>query len=130
MPPCGAASLRGHHEGPVCRPKRVLEWASTEHRSAPTSPLHPFQHAHVDGIHYFITGAGSKVTREAPTRFVEAHTVAWAAVGHFLLIEIKGVQMTLRPIAAGVPGSPLSEVVLRDAAHQPVTTPVIIAGIR
>jgi hypothetical protein len=89
---------------------------------------HNFQHAHVDGIHYFITGAGSKVTLDAPTRFAEAHTVAWAAAGHFLLIEINRAQMTIRPIAELVRGSPLSEVALRDAAHQPVTAPIVIAS--
>lgn len=89
---------------------------------------HNFQHAHVDGIHYFITGAGSKVTLDAPTRFAEAHTSAWAAAGHFLLIEINRVQMTIRPIAELVTGNPLSAVVLGDAAHQPVATPIVIAS--
>ena len=89
---------------------------------------HNFQHAHVDGIHYVVTGAGSKVTLAAPTRFVEAHTVAWAAASHFLLIEINRAQMTIRPMAELVTGAPLSEIERRDAAQQPVTAPIVIAS--
>jgi tartrate-resistant acid phosphatase type 5 len=89
---------------------------------------HNFQHAHVDGIHYFVTGAGSKVTLDEPSRFAEAHTVAWAAAAHFLLVEVNRTQITIRPIAELVEGGPLSDVVLHDAVHQLMATPIVIAS--
>lgn len=88
---------------------------------------HNFQHARHDGIHYFITGAGSKVTLAPPTKFAEAHTVAWAAAGHFSLVEVNRGQMTIRPIAALATGQPLSDVVLHDTTQQPVSIPIVIS---
>jgi hypothetical protein len=89
---------------------------------------HNFQYSQWEGIHYFITGAGSKVTLAAPTRFAEAHTVAWAAAGHCVLVEVTRAQMTVRPLAALSPGQPLADLVLRDAAQQPVVTPIVLAS--
>jgi tartrate-resistant acid phosphatase type 5 len=89
---------------------------------------HNFQHSLVDGINYFVTGAGSKVTFDEPSRFDEAHTVAWATAAHFLLVEANRTQLTIRPIAGLVEGSPLSDLVLRDAAHQTVATPIVISS--
>jgi 3',5'-cyclic AMP phosphodiesterase CpdA len=88
---------------------------------------HNFQHVHCDGIHYIITGASGKVTLKPPARFVEAHTVAWAAAGHFLLVEVNHEQMSIRPIATLAAAQPLSDVVLRDTAQQPVATPLVIS---
>src|SRR6266852_2685652 len=76
---------------------------------------HHFQYSHGDGIHSFMTGAGSKVTRATPTRFAEAHTGAWATAGHGLLINVTRAQMTVKPLVALVPGQPLSARVLRNA---------------
>jgi len=59
---------------------------------------HNFQHAHYDGIDYFITGAGSKVRHGAPTRFDEAHTVSWSDSSHFLLVTIDDNTMRVRVV--------------------------------
>ena len=45
---------------------------------------HNFQHSRVEGINYFITGAGGKVRVEPPSNFADAHTTCWAASGQFL----------------------------------------------
>ena len=49
---------------------------------------HNFQHSVLNGIHYFISGAGAKLRPEPPTQFVDAHTNSWASEGHLLLIRI------------------------------------------
>ena len=59
---------------------------------------HNFQHSSVDGIDYFITGAGSKVRKGAPVGFEEAHTVSWDDSAHFLLVTLDGDSMTVRAI--------------------------------
>jgi tartrate-resistant acid phosphatase type 5 len=67
---------------------------------------HNFQHAEVDGIHYFVTGGGAKVRPQAPSRFEDAHTVGWARVPHFLLVKIQGAEARVTPI--GETGAPLA----------------------
>jgi tartrate-resistant acid phosphatase type 5 len=59
---------------------------------------HNFQHSHHNGIDYFVTGAGSKVRKGSPSRFVEAHTLSWADYAHFLLVTIHDDEMTVRVI--------------------------------
>jgi tartrate-resistant acid phosphatase type 5 len=59
---------------------------------------HNFQHAHCDGIDYFVTGAAGKLRRTPPDGFAEAHTVSWATECHFLLARIEGTRMLVRAI--------------------------------
>jgi hypothetical protein len=59
---------------------------------------HNFQHSHHAGVDYFVTGAGSKVRKGAPTRFRDAHTVSWSDHAHFLLVTIDGARMTVRVV--------------------------------
>lgn len=89
---------------------------------------HNFQHSSVDGINYFITGAGSKVSLNAPSRFAEAETAAWASAAHFLLIEGNRAQMTITPIAETAAGEPLSNIALKDAKNKPVSAPIVISS--
>ena len=90
---------------------------------------HNFQHSIVDGINYFITGAGSKVSLNAPGRFDEAVTVAWSSAAHFLLVEGNRAQLTITPMAEVSEGSTLSSIPLRDGKNQVVSTPIIIASL-
>lgn len=60
---------------------------------------HNFQYALHDDIHYFVSGAAAKLRPEPPTRFEAAHTQAWAAEQHFLLVRIRGDEMRVTPIA-------------------------------
>jgi hypothetical protein len=66
---------------------------------------HNFQCSAHEGITYFVTGAGGKIRHGTPKDFAEAHTVAWAAAGHFLLVEIEGQSAVVTPI--GENGAPL-----------------------
>jgi hypothetical protein len=67
---------------------------------------HNFQHALVDGIHYFVTGGGGKVRSGTPRGYAEAGTTAWSARAHFLLVKIDGTSALVSPI--GEDGRPLS----------------------
>jgi tartrate-resistant acid phosphatase type 5 len=67
---------------------------------------HNFQHAHVDGIHYFVTGGAGKIRSGTPRRFAPAGTVGWAKAGHFLLVRISGTRATVTPV--GEDGRPLA----------------------
>jgi hypothetical protein len=59
---------------------------------------HNFQHAHHDGIDYFVTGAGSKLRKGAPDALDKGHTVSWSDHAHFLLVTIEGRTMRVRAI--------------------------------
>ena len=80
---------------------------------------HNFQHAHVNGIDYFVTGGGGKIRPGPPTRFAEAHTVKWATAVHFLLGRIDGARAEVVPI--GDDGAPLATVGPDGATKAPTT---------
>jgi tartrate-resistant acid phosphatase type 5 len=66
---------------------------------------HNFQHSHVNGVDYFVSGAGSKVRRSRPRRFESAGTQTWSGECHFLLVTIDGPTMTVRAIGEGPDGT-------------------------
>jgi hypothetical protein len=82
---------------------------------------HNFQHSRVDGIDYFVTGGGGKVRPGRPGRMEEAHTVAWAAACHFLLVQIEGDEAQVTPI--GGDGRPLT-LAAPDGSAVPSTTTI------
>jgi hypothetical protein len=87
---------------------------------------HNFQHSRVDGIHYFITGAGGKVRLEPPANFAEAHTSGWAASGNFLVVEVTPDRMVVTPMAALGAGGELVELVTLDPAGGQAAVPIVI----
>jgi tartrate-resistant acid phosphatase type 5 len=60
---------------------------------------HNFQHSQSEGINYFITGGGGKVSGSEPSNFKDAHTVSWASKAHFLVVDVEADKMTVTPIA-------------------------------
>jgi tartrate-resistant acid phosphatase type 5 len=60
---------------------------------------HNFQVSEVDGRTYVVSGAGGKLREEVPEGFDGAHTTAWAAQAHLLLVEIDGDEARLTPIS-------------------------------
>jgi tartrate-resistant acid phosphatase type 5 len=58
---------------------------------------HNFQHSRYGGIDYFVTGAGSKVRKGSPDKFLSAHTQTWSDHAHFLLITVEGSTMRVEP---------------------------------
>jgi len=85
---------------------------------------HNFQYSVADDIHYFVSGAGAKLRPEEPRDFEKARTRAWAAEGHFLLVQIRGKQMQVTPVARER-GGELEAVALR-AIGAPVGVPIQI----
>jgi len=82
---------------------------------------HNFQHSRADGIDYFVTGGGGKVRTGTPREFEAAHTVAWAASCHFLLVKVKGDTAEVTPI--GGDGRPLD---LRSPAGAAVPATTVV----
>jgi tartrate-resistant acid phosphatase type 5 len=60
---------------------------------------HNIQHAVVNGIHYVVSGAAGKLRTEVPRHFGEAGTRAWAAAGHFLLVDADDSRIVVHPLA-------------------------------
>jgi hypothetical protein len=76
---------------------------------------HNFQHAHVDGIEYFVTGAAGKFRGGTPDGFREAGTRSWSAECHFLLATIDGERMEVRALGEQRPGDTgLPDITRRD----------------
>jgi hypothetical protein len=66
---------------------------------------HNFQHAHWNGIDYFVTGAGAKIRRRVPDDFEGAHTLSWSGECHFVLATIAGDEMVVRAIGESPDGT-------------------------
>jgi hypothetical protein len=87
---------------------------------------HNFQHSRVEGINYFITGAGGKVRLKPPSDFAEAHTACWAASGNFLIVKVTRDRMVVTPMAALSETGELAELVTFDPAGSQVAAPKVI----
>jgi hypothetical protein len=86
---------------------------------------HNFQHSRVNGIDYFVTGAGSKIRSGTPRRMEEAGTVSWAPLCHFLLVTIDGNLMTVRAIGEKI-GPELSDIERFDRNGHLLSGPILV----
>jgi tartrate-resistant acid phosphatase type 5 len=84
---------------------------------------HNFQHSHVKGIDYFVTGAAGKLRRGRPNRFEEAGTVSWSDTPHFLLVTIDGTRMSVRAIGELVDGK-LADIPRRGPNDEFIAGPI------
>ncbi|TYP88579.1 metallophosphoesterase [Blastococcus xanthinilyticus] len=76
-------------------------------RAAFAGHEHNFQVSRVDGIEYFVSGAGGQLREEPPEEFGPAGTVAWAAQAHLLLARVDGDTLTVQPLSGvAADGSP------------------------
>jgi hypothetical protein len=90
---------------------------------------HNYQHSHHNGIHYFVSGSAGKVNSGTPTRFAEAHTVAWAKAAHLLLVEVTGSQMKVRPISGIGANGGLAELqVIREGQQAAGSVSISLDG--
>ena len=87
---------------------------------------HNFQHSRVEGINYFITGAGGKVRLDPPSHFADAHTTCWAAAGNFLIVEVGADRMVVTPMAAAGVTAELAELITFDPQRSRVAGPIVI----
>jgi tartrate-resistant acid phosphatase type 5 len=60
---------------------------------------HNFQVSELGGRTYVVSGAAGQLDERVPEGFAEAHTTAWAAQAHLILIEVDGPEARLTPIA-------------------------------
>lgn len=86
---------------------------------------HNFQYSRHHDVHYVISGAGGKLRTDPPSRFEEAHTVAWAAEGHFLIVSLDARQAVVHVLTAAEDGTlrPLTAV---TPGGEPFRTPIVI----
>ena len=87
---------------------------------------HNFQHSRVEGIDYFVTGAGGKVRLEPPSDFAGAHTTCWAAAGHFLVVEVSAARMVVTAFGALGPGGEMKELQTFDPAGSRAASTFVI----
>jgi tartrate-resistant acid phosphatase type 5 len=87
---------------------------------------HNFQHSHVDGVDYFVSGAAGKLRRGRPNAFEAAGTVSWSDTPHFLLVTIDGARMTVRAIGELVDGR-LAEIPRHGPSDESLAGPIEIS---
>jgi hypothetical protein len=87
---------------------------------------HNFQISEVDGRTYVVSGAGGKLREEIPEGFDEAHTTAWAAQAHLLLVEVDGDEARLTPISGLLPDGSLHLMTALTKQNQVVRAPFMV----
>jgi tartrate-resistant acid phosphatase type 5 len=60
---------------------------------------HNFQVSDVDGVTFVVSGAGGNLREDQPEAFRDAHTTAWTAQAHLLLVDLEGTTATLTPVS-------------------------------
>ena len=86
---------------------------------------HNFQHSRVDGIDYFVSGAGAKARRRTPDGFAEARTLTWSGECHFLLATVDSDRMTVRAIGES-PGETLVDIPRDTPSGEPAVGPIVV----
>ena len=97
-------------------------------RAAFAGHEHNFQLSRVDGIHYFLSGAGGQLREDAPGGFVEAGTVAWAAQAHLLLVRTTGDRMTVVPLAGVDPDGTPERMIPQAPDSTVVEVPFVVSA--
>jgi hypothetical protein len=115
-PPYCAGPHHGNNEALLSQIVPLLQRAGV--RAMFSGHEHNFQYAVDRDIHYFVSGAGAKLRPDPPTGLEAARTRAWAAQGHFLLVQIRGSEMRVTPVARA-----------RDAQLEPITVNAVGAPV-
>jgi predicted phosphodiesterase len=87
---------------------------------------HNFQVSEADGRTYVVSGAGGKLREEMPEGFEAAHTTAWAAQAHLLLIEVDGEEARLTPISGLLPDRSLHLMTSLTPGNEVVRPPIVV----
>lgn len=87
---------------------------------------HNFQVSEVDGRTYVVSGAGGKLREEIPEGFEDAHTTAWAAQAHLLLVEIDGGEARMTPISGLLPDWSLHLMTALTRDNEVVRPPIVV----
>ncbi|MCW2832314.1 MAG: metallophosphoesterase [Nocardioides sp.] len=87
---------------------------------------HNFQVSETDGRTFVVSGAGGKLREELPEWFDEAHTTAWAAQAHLLLVEIDGPEARLTPVSGLLPDGSLHRMTALTRKNEAVRPPIVV----
>ncbi|HEX6337589.1 MAG TPA: metallophosphoesterase [Jiangellaceae bacterium] len=87
---------------------------------------HNFQVSEVDGRTFVVSGAAGQLREETPEWFEEAHTTAWAAQAHLLLVEIEGAEARLTPISGLLPDGSLHVMTALNPRNEVVRPPIVV----
>lgn len=87
---------------------------------------HNFQVSEVDGRTYVVSGSGGNLREGVPEGFADAHTTAWAAQSHLLLVEIEGAEARLTPIAGLLPDGSLHPMTALSPDNEVVRPPFVV----
>ncbi|KAA1429298.1 metallophosphoesterase [Nocardioides antri] len=87
---------------------------------------HNFQVSEVDGRTYVVSGSGGKLREDLPEGFEEAHTTAWAAQAHLLLVEIDGEEARLTPVSGLLPDGSLHLMTALNRDNEVVRPPLVV----
>ncbi len=80
----------------------------------------------MDGRTFVVSGAAGKLRDETPEGFEDAHTTAWAAQAHLLLVEIDGDQARLTPISGLLPDGSLHLMTALTKDNRIVRPPIVV----
>ncbi|MBA2715968.1 MAG: hypothetical protein H0U51_02755 [Propionibacteriales bacterium] len=80
----------------------------------------------MDGRTYVVSGAGGKLREEIPEGFEAAHTTAWAAQAHLLLIEVDGEEARLTPVSGLLPNRSLHLMTSLTPGNEVVRPPIVV----
>jgi tartrate-resistant acid phosphatase type 5 len=87
---------------------------------------HNFQVSEVGGRTYVVSGAAGQLDERVPEGFADAHTTAWTAQAHLLLIDVNGPEVTLTPIAGLLDGERLHLMTALTPRNELVEPPLRI----
>ena len=87
---------------------------------------HNFQVSEADGRCYVVSGASGQLDEKVPSRFEEAHTTAWGAQAHLLLVEVDGPQVRVTPVSGLLPGGLLHRMTALTPRNEIVEPPIVV----
>jgi hypothetical protein len=89
---------------------------------------HNFQISEVDGRTYVVSGAAGNLRETTPRGFDDAHTTAWAAQSHLLVVEIDGREARLTPVSGLTPDGSLHPMTALTKDNQVLRPPFLVQG--
>jgi tartrate-resistant acid phosphatase type 5 len=125
-PPYCAGPEHGNTAGMIERLVPLFEGAGVQ--LVLSGHEHNFQHSHVDGIDYVVSGAAGKLRTEPPTGFDAAHTRAWAAAGHILVVDLDDERALVHPVGAVAEDGSLDEIELAGPEGGRRSAPIEVAA--
>ncbi|HET6667643.1 MAG TPA: metallophosphoesterase, partial [Intrasporangium sp.] len=85
-----------------------------------------FQVNQVNDRTYIVSGASGQLDERVPDRFLEAHTTAWAAQAHLLLIELDPDEARITPVSGLMRDGRLHPMTALTPENDLVEPPIVI----